>query len=155
MASSGDRWAALLSGGDSQGPPRRGGACDREPHGRGEGCGGGRTSLAGRKRLEGAAADECAGGDPLAPLSPLACRLGDVEGWGGVGAGLRLRDGGRGGWPTGDRRPKRTRRAHRAPPPARGSLWWGGGAAPIPRRHLLILAREDEAGGLHRCRAGA
>src|SRR3712207_1482812 len=107
--------------------------------------------------LERPAAQERQGGDPLEALSSLSCCRRAVEGWGHPGAGLRLRDGGEGGGPRGDRRTKGARGADRPPPLARGSRRWRrrGGAALLRRHHLLLLAREDPAGGLHRGGAGA
>src|SRR3954469_11070548 len=102
MADRGDRRAALLSGGDAQGPARRGQARPTKPRGRGDGRGG-RSGLAYGERLKRPAAAECAGGDPRAPLAPLARGLRAVAGWGGVGAGLWLRGGGGGGGPGGGR----------------------------------------------------
>ena len=146
----GDRRAALLPGGDAQGPARRGHAPHTKPRGRGEGRGG-RPGLAEpEERLERPAAPERAGGDPRAPLSSLACGLGAGEGGGslerGFGfesvvgvAGLGEAEGLRGLDELIERHLLREEAGGRE---ERSAL--------RPERHLLLHAREDKAGGLHR-----
>src|SRR5215217_8581329 len=138
MARRGDRRAALLPRGDAEGLARGGRARNTDGCGRGAYCGG-RSSLAGRERLERIATNERARGDPRAPVSSLIRRLRAVESRDRFGEELQLRVArgrggpGRGGGLEG------ARRADRAPPSTGGGRWRSRGTALIPEPHLLVL----------------